>query len=499
MLSSLPVEIWQEIFDQLILILGPEHQGFRIALRLRFVCSLYPIRLLVATSTNHRPVLGFFSHEIIRAIHATQILASDETLEASERLTSDFLRLQVLRNVESSLYLVNTIRATVRALLLSKDGTVFDTDLHNYYTTILSEVPVKLFPTAFILDALGANIYVKYLLWETDAPDSPRHLLSAAACFGNTALVEKLLLQGVSCNIGSSIFGPPLHLAVCYGHTDTAKLLLEAGADPNITLWDSQKSEYNNNRYRQLHYDEEESVNIYSITPLQIACCAGKWEAVRLLLLPEHGVPRTGLHYRLAILSAIKGNHLNIVNYLVNIGDLNSMPADLLECFWYRALRVACDHGAEDAVRMILDKGVPVDSPGSSMLESPLSLAAGHGFEEIVRLLLETGADPNRIIKTADDHIFYTPIKKAAHFGHLKSMQLMLDSSVSETPKGVTRSAAVGGQEHIIRYLAEKGLLQTLYQGRSMPDVTKMMIQCAHLRGYEWIESVLKDLGVLKP
>ncbi|EER30051.1 ankyrin repeat containing protein [Coccidioides posadasii C735 delta SOWgp] len=440
MFGPLPIEICLEIFDQLVLILGPGYRGLRVALRLRLVCK-------------------FFDREIIRAIHTTQTLAVGVWVDASERITSDYLRFQVLRNGGSDLYLINTIRTTVRALVLTEKGCISETDVHKY-TTTLSEALVNVFPAPFLLFALHSNDGIDWLPKEHFV-DSPQHLLSAAACVGNTDLVKRLLLQGVDCNTRSNIFGTPLHLAAYCGHAATAKLLLKSGAHPNT------KAIRYNEIENTFYLDDKDRKDIFPKTPLQMACYAGQWEIVRLLLLPEHGVSLTGVHYHIAILSAIKGNHLDIVNHLINNGDLNSMQPEFLKHFWHRALRVACDRGAEGVVRMVLDKEVDVDSPRRA-LESPLSLAAGHGYEQIVRLLLEKGANPNRLSRSEASRKACTPFSKAAMFGHTGSLQLMLDSCVPEFPTKIISSAIDGGQKHVIQYLIEKGLWSSLSDGMSM-------------------------------
>ncbi|KAK2882553.1 hypothetical protein FQN49_000238 [Arthroderma sp. PD_2] len=306
----------------------------------------------------------------------------------------------------------------------------------------------------------------------TYPPDSPRHLLPAAACVGNTALVKSLLQgQDVHCNQASNFFGAPLHLAALNGHTDIVELLLKKGPDPNLVI--SRTGQY-------MHMDDLE---IYPITPLQAAALV------------------TNTHYCFAILNAIKGGHPGVVDYLLDCRDLTSIPRDSLDRFWYRALRIACINGSVDMVQMLLDKGVSVTQLDGPPLESPLTLAAGLGYNQIITLLLQNGADPNQSSTIRDrTTIITSPIKKAAKYGHIQSFQTLMGCcKPTYRPEMVIYQAAMSGQEHALRYLAETDIWPTLCLTETMAQVAETTIGYGTINGFTWMKSVLIDLGLCEP
>ncbi|KAK2825723.1 hypothetical protein FQN49_007428 [Arthroderma sp. PD_2] len=350
-----------------------------------------------------------------------------------------------------------------------------DENVYNY-TSKLSEALVILFPSTFIFSALKSETFADNIPGMNHTPESPRHLLPAAA---STSLEPRFTLRySMGMLILLSYFSKAVQTLTWIPDTQNFSdfTINTTGLTPTSI--------------------GTGSIHTCPITPLQFACLADRWEIIKILLL--YDVPLCGMHYHLAILSAIEGRHLSIVNYLLNIGDLGSMPDDL-ERFWYLALRVACDHGAVKAVQMIVDRGVYVAPERFSCLECSLSLAATHGFDQIITLLLKRGADPNLMTRQWVTKKGTSAIAKASKFGHIKSLQIMLDACVPDRPVSIISSAAGGGQEHVVRYLVEKGILLTLREEKHMAQIVKVAVERSSRIGYPWMKPVYIDIGLLKP
>ena len=128
--------------------------------------------------------------------------------------------------------------------------------------------------TPLHLAAFGGFVDVATLLLDAGAclecrnnagSDTP---LTAVARKGNDAIVALLLARGAEVDAGNPLDAnntTALHFAVMSGHASTVRLLLEAGADPNI---------------RSIHFDA------YG-TPLEIARGIGNEEIAEILL--QHG------------------------------------------------------------------------------------------------------------------------------------------------------------------------------------------------------------------
>ncbi|CAN6356858.1 unnamed protein product [Urochloa humidicola] len=119
-------------------------------------------------------------------------------------------------------------------------------------------------------------------------------------------------------------------------------------------------------------------------------------------------------------------------------------------------LHIAAENGHEEAVRLLLSRGVDVD-PVNKRHITPLYMAAWKGHDRALKVLLEHGADPNR---TAHD--IFTPLRMACIAGSLKCVKLLVEAGADvnfKNPYGpsLLMSAASDDATDIVNVLLEAG------------------------------------------
>ena len=159
-----------------------------------------------------------------------------------------------------------------------------------------------------------------------------------------------------------------LMVAVDMGNETTVQLLLGSGADPNIV-----GGEYG--------------------TALVTAAYRKDYEMVHLLLNKGANVNITGGgDYGTALIAATYRRHRETIQLLLEKGaDVNTGGGT-----HGTALGAAVCCGYNEIVQLLLEKGADINSNiGGGKYGTVLSAAAYYGHKEIVQLLLEKGADPN--------------------------------------------------------------------------------------------------------
>lgn len=199
----------------------------------------------------------------------------------------------------------------------------------------------------------------------------------------------------------------------------TAKVLLEAGADPNAGfLWQGMISPFTALTGVLGGGEQDQPAHPDSITLARLLLEAGadpndnqalynrmfSAKDDHLELLFAHGLGRP--------FDSVWRRRLGDVQLLANHYPT---PEQMIT----EQLRWAAHHGMTDRVRLLLRRGVDPDGRGyhpSFADRTALHLAAFEGQEDIVRLLLDRGADPTRI----DTEHSATPAEWAEHGGHLE-------------------------------------------------------------------------------
>jgi ankyrin repeat protein len=325
--------------------------------------------------------------------------------------------------------------------------------------------------------AAQAMLAIKeYSPWSGYSQEAPRGVtcLHMAARFGATEMAKDLLRQsgGVAhvrgCDVLDSDRRSPLMWAVALGNLETAQMLLEAGADPNLKDKDGR-------------------------TPLSIAAENGSTEIIEALLREERltlvGDSQRDEAGRSPLSWAARSGHVNAVRALLAHSDLEAGEADnpllwailsdsdavvatILEAAVQRAGRGWKERIAPNALCLAAETGQTAKfthllsalgcddvncQDGDGM--TPLMKAVLRGHEDMTAaLLLRLGADPS-----LHDRNGRTAFSLAATFGHDALVTLLLRHArdkidVEDTDLNGRTSlslAAEHGHETIVKTLLE--------------------------------------------
>lgn len=218
----------------------------------------------------------------------------------------------------------------------------------------------------FIIGAIGASVKSQSTTGLAEAnttPGSPT--LLAAAVSGDTETARALLDEGADVDMADGEKNQPLHTAAFFGHAEFAELLLEHGADPTAK-------------------------NIRGDTPIMNA--QATWEVTKYLSdLLQLDLDRTTVEKgRAKLLPLLTAAAADNPPPAQPTGDgppaeINIGKGDLIEA----SLR-----GDTSRVRQLLEAGAEPDATDGEG-NSAIFVAAFVGNAGVTRLLLEYGADPN--------------------------------------------------------------------------------------------------------
>ncbi|XP_022681054.1 serine/threonine-protein phosphatase 6 regulatory ankyrin repeat subunit B [Setaria italica] len=119
-------------------------------------------------------------------------------------------------------------------------------------------------------------------------------------------------------------------------------------------------------------------------------------------------------------------NVLPVLRYLLERGGDPALP----DARGSTPLHNAAKYGHDEAVRLLLSKGVPVDPLNHH--GTRLHVAVGKDQDQALKILLEHGADPNRVV----DHVL-SPLTLACIGCSLKCMKLLVEAGADVNFKKV--------------------------------------------------------------
>jgi ankyrin repeat protein len=281
---------------------------------------------------------------------------------------------------------------------------------------------------------------VKYLLEagadSTLADEAGNAALHQAAGDGHGEIVRLLLSHSkAGLNVRGQDGRTPLLLALCQGHAEAVKYLLEAGADATLA-------------------DEAGNAALHQ------AAGRGHGEIVRLLL----SQPKAELNVRgqcgmTPLLLALSQGHAEVAKYLLKEGADVTLADDTGNV----AIHQAAGRGRGEMVCLLLSRFKAELNVRGPHGMTPLLLALTQGHAGIVKYLLEAGADA-----TLADEAGHAALHQAAGRGHGETVRLLLSHSKAElnvkSQRGMTPLllALSGGHAEVVKYLLEAGADVTL-------------------------------------
>lgn len=220
--------------------------------------------------------------------------------------------------------------------------------------------------------------------------------LGIAAIIGDLDIINALIECGTDLNLATDPTGyTPLHLALDNGHPGIAKLLIEKGAEVNVT-------------------------NCTGTTPLHRAVMKNYIEIVQLLLDKKADINELDGHGEPALYNAVRGGNKDIVELLLKAG------ASLYQKSPYAFTTALHLAPTQEIAEILIAQGMDVNEIVYRG-ETPLHWAANQGHVEVAKLLLAKGADKN-----AKNDDGATPLHMAAQKHHADIVKLLLDNGANK-------------------------------------------------------------------
>jgi ankyrin repeat protein len=229
---------------------------------------------------------------------------------------------------------------------------------------------------------------------------------------GDLHVVEKALVDGARINELKN-HSSALGMAASFGHESTVDLLLEKGANPNLS-------------------DPK-----YNLTPLMAAVGSGNSRIIRKLVKAGsdiNAISQGMTVLSFATISDCDSCHAEVIKVLLELGaDPN--PEDIFPPA--TPLMRAVSYGTVNAVRALLKGGLDPNKRYPRGLTA-LSLAAQYGRTENVEALLDAGAIIDR-----REHNESTALMVAAHKGYLEIVRLLLNRGANPNAKDALGQTAL--------------------------------------------------------
>lgn len=219
-------------------------------------------------------------------------------------------------------------------------------------------------------------------------------LLPAAVLLGHTDIVKKLIENNADINAGAA---SPLHLAIECEDEEMTQLLIELGANVNLTCDKGYSAAtliiwfIKNLEITKACLDKVEDINksdIHGCTLLHHALLADKNQAAQLILNCNAEVGISNDMTSSPLITSITRGNLEAFEWMIEkVADINQQDS-----IGYTLLHWAAAYGRLEMAEFLLDKGAEINLK-DDIDYSPLALATLKNDLEMVKLLLQRDAD----------------------------------------------------------------------------------------------------------
>jgi serine/threonine-protein phosphatase 6 regulatory ankyrin repeat subunit B len=273
---------------------------------------------------------------------------------------------------------------------------------------------------------------------------------------GRTEIVAKLMKKKVVDVDGYyNIHGQTLiMLAIENGYPDIVSLLVEKGADVNITDDDDLSAL----RYASMKGDTE-TVSVLMengaeyVDTLMWLIKKGDTEIVSMLLKKGANVNAKDKNGCTALIQASRNGHTDIVGMLLEKG----VYVNAKDKYGWTALMKASWHGHTETVAMLVDNGADMTVRDCEEDLTPFQFACGDGNEELVKFFLDKGVDVN---SNTDDGP--TALMLACLSKNINIIKMLIDNGANinwKDSEGVTaiNQASFREKPEIVSLLLDNG------------------------------------------
>lgn len=349
-------------------------------------------------------------------------------------------------------------------------------DMYSYEITALYQAVLNLNPklVEYFLDkgasiekAGGTDVYGNIMMaaagskFNNSNDKSPVDLTLLEKSAENSAKITEMLIGKADKNIiNDSLEGKtPLIIAVGNSYIDTAKILIENGADVNsvdIEGWSALSYAVNNGdiEIAKLLLENKAKIKDELLIAIKSPIVESRINIMKLLIDNKANINYTDENGFSPLNIAIESGDMELTKFLITNGaNVNSLMQDGVSLIGY-----AIAQNNMDLLQILIENGANVNyTNGDSWANTPLQTASRLGLDNVVRILLTRNVDINAIDMNGN-----TALHTAALNSQLSVVKLLLEKNPNlniQNKVGNTalHLAVISGNIDIVGELVLKG------------------------------------------